>query len=104
LVKGKRAKGKGGKISIFTFVVQSQKSTLKQIIAAFVFAVYPPSEVDQQFGKGVFKEFDIPDTVVPFAIAGVNFPSGKGMYRWIYIAKVSFIGRNLPVGVQVIFL
>src|SRR4030095_6090908 len=37
-------------------VIQSQKSAFKNIIAIYVFSIDPPSKIDQQFLKYLFKK------------------------------------------------
>ena len=96
-------RGQGRTAIEHTNVVQSQKAPFKDVVALFIFAVYPPREVDQQFGEGVLEKFNIPLAVIALSIDGVNLPGGPGMNGRIDIAKVPLVGRNLTIRVQVIF-
>src|SRR6185437_17104286 len=81
-------------------VVQSKKPALESVLAGTVLPVQPPGEIEHEFLKAALEPFDI-------SLAGLGFfqaiqKNGRpGMDRRVDIAKVPFVGGNLPVGMEV---
>jgi len=73
---------------------------LEDVAVVFVFAIDPPSEIQQHFMKDGFQK-------VPITLTGsllfdlINSPRCPRVDGWIYIAKRPFISRNLTIGVHV---
>src|SRR5580658_1769401 len=83
-------------------VIETEKTTLKDVHAVGVFAIDPPGEVEKQLVKDLFEE----PTVCHAANAALNLinaPSGPGVNGRIHVAESPFIGRQLPIGMHVPF-
>src|SRR6266699_4746344 len=81
-------------------IVEAQESTLKDIRAVRIFAIYPPSEIQEQLVKNLFEESAIGDATHP-PLDFIDAPRGPGVHWRVHIAECPFIGRQLPVRVHV---
>src|SRR3984885_6017338 len=82
-------------------VVQAQKSAFKDILTEAVFTIYPPVEVQRQFGKNPLEKGD-------FALAAecllgpVQENRRPRMHRWIDIAEVPLVRGELAARMEVV--
>ncbi len=84
-------------------VVQAEKTALEHVVALAVLAIDPPGVVQQQLVKHPFEKMEIaPAALNPFGAK--HFQGAHGVYRRIDVAERPFVGGNLPVGVEVVFL
>src|SRR5436190_9782417 len=74
-------------------VVEAQEAALEDVATLGVFAIHPPSKVDEQFVKDTFEELCV--TLAPRATLDlIHAHSGPGMDRRVYVAELPLGGRQ----------
>src|SRR5438067_11753669 len=92
--------GKGGAAFEYTNVIESEESSLKDVVTFGIFPIHPPGKGEQQFVEDRFQKRSV-------ALAGVftfdleNAPGRRRQDGRIYIPEVPFVARKLAVGVLV---
>src|SRR6202012_6225685 len=80
-------------------VVKSEKTTREDLLAADIFTIHPPGEVDQQLVEHAFEE-----CIVPFVARRrdlVNAPGCPRVYRRVFVAERELVRRNLAARMRV---
>jgi hypothetical protein len=85
-----------------TNIIQSQESTLENIVPIGILSVDPPSKVQQQLLKDAFEEFCVLSTM-HFAFDVVGSPDGPSVQGRIDIGEIPFVGWDLTVGMEIPF-
>ena len=85
-------------------VVQSQETTLEDVVAFGVFTVHPPGEVDLQLGEHVGQKIQILGVrgllaLLEPAVYGKACPPRHG---WVHVTEFPLVGRNLSIGMEVV--
>src|SRR5580693_10725922 len=83
-------------------VIETEKTTLKDVHAIGVFAIDPPGEVEKQLVKDLFEEAAV-GHAANATLDLVNAPGGPSVYGRIHVAKSPFIGGQLPIGMHIPF-
>jgi hypothetical protein len=82
-------------------VVQTEKSAAKHMPAFRIFAIHPPSEIDQQLLKGSLQKEKISLTL---GIGNFIYPPYRtSMHGRIHIGKIPLISRELTIRMHVPF-
>ncbi len=82
-------------------VIEPEKAAGKDVLAARVFAIDPPGEVDQQFLKRAGQEHLV--ALLRRTGRFVDLPHAPGMHRRIDVAEMPFVGGDLAAGMHVPF-
>src|SRR4051794_23811368 len=82
-------------------VIESEEAAAKDVLAAGVFAVHPPGEIDHQLLKDALEEFEV---ACPFELllGFVNENRSPGMYGRVHVSEVPFVCRNLSAGMKIV--
>src|SRR4030095_12056710 len=83
-------------------VVETEKATLEDVVAFLVFAIDPPSEIDEQLVEDAFEKSAV-GVAGAFAFNGVDAPGRPGVHRRIDVTKGPFVSRYLPVRMHIPF-
>ncbi len=83
-------------------VVEPEEPALEDAAAARVLAVDPPREVEEQLVERLPQEREV-DVVVAaeLQVEVVHEQRGERVHRWVDVAEVPLVGRDLPARVQV---
>src|SRR5207244_4768446 len=85
-----------------TDVVQPEESTLEDVHALGVLAVYPPGEVQHEFVKDTLEKRAI-TLAFSLLVDFVDAPRSPSVYRRVHVAESPLVSGNLSVGVPVPF-
>src|SRR5580692_5990139 len=81
-------------------IVETEKTTLKNVHPVGVFAIYPPREIEKQLVEDFFEKAAVGHAShAPLDL--VNAPGSPRMNGRIHIAKSPFVSRQLPVRMHV---
>src|SRR5262245_24240864 len=81
-------------------IVESQESTLEDVLAFRVLPIHPPREVQHELVKHALQELAVATTAA-FLLDLVHAPRGPGVHRRIDVAERPFVRWNLPVRMHV---
>jgi hypothetical protein len=68
-------------------VIEPKEASSEQVVTLEIFAVHPPSEVEQQFLKDAFEKSSV--SLATGTGHFVHPPGGPGMHRRIHITEAS---------------
>src|SRR5215471_17512638 len=81
-------------------VVEPEEAPREHVVPIYIFAVYPPGEVQRQLLEAELEEGKIP-TPAQLLVVAVHGPDRPREYRGIDIAEVPLVGGHLSVRVEV---
>src|SRR5678815_2640344 len=81
-------------------VVEPEEAALKDVHPVGVFAIDPPSEIQQQLLEDSLEEDSVACST-PLLLDLVNAPRRPGVNRWINVAEGPLISRQLTVRMHV---
>mmetsp|Transcript_25840 Transcript_25840/g.42091 ORF Transcript_25840/g.42091 Transcript_25840/m.42091 type:complete len:226 (-) Transcript_25840:354-1031(-) len=81
-------------------VVQTQKSSLKNIPPFRIFSIHPPLKVQHHLVEELFQKAQVSNISTGFAIHLKDAPNSPRVHGGIDIIEVPFIGWKLPIGVH----
>ena len=76
----------------YSDIIQSQKTSFKNVITVWIFSIDPPGKIDEQFMKYFFQEIKIAFTGIIF-FDMIHLQCSPGLNRRVYITEIPFIGR-----------
>src|SRR5438067_12579537 len=89
--------GKGGAAIEYTNVIESEESSLKDVVTFGIFPIHPPGKGEQQFVEDRFQKSAVAFAGL-FALDSENAPGCPRKVGVIYITDVPFIDRKLANG------
>src|SRR5262245_32951498 len=92
--------GKGALPVEHADVVEAEEPALEHVLAEPVLAIHPPGEVQRELVEGRLEEVEV-GLASQRPLGTVQEQRGPGMDRWVYIAEVPLVGRQLAARVQV---